>query len=292
MANRSSHLRGWIWSSPFLIGLALFTLLPAALSIAYSFTDYSLLDPPVFVGLDNYREMLADPALARATLNTFLFCLLNVSLGTILSVAIALLLEQRLPFSALARLVVFLPTLVPVVAGSLGWMWVLNADQGVLNRSLAFLHLPTPNWLGDARFALPAIVLVSLWSIGSAVVIAGASLRDVPPALYEAALLDGAGPVRRLRHVTLPMITPALTLNIIMSLIWSTQAFAAPLIMTRGGPQNATLTYAMHVYNNAFVFGRMGYACALAWVQFIATALLVALALKILSSFSHTRPAR
>lgn len=302
MSERAaSTLKGLAWTGPFFIGFFAFMLLPAILSLFYAFTDYSVLEKPVWVGLANFREMWTDATLWQAARNTILYTLATALGSTFLAVAIAILIESArstpkharwlAPLAEVTRTVVFAPTLVPVVAAALAWLWVLNTRNGTVNAALSLLGITGPDWIGSSAWALPSIVLVSLWSIGSYVLIHGAALRGVPATLYEAATIDGAGLWSRFRHVTLPMISPAIVLNIVMSLIWSLQAFAVPLVMTRGGPGNATLTYAMHVYSNAFVYSRMGYACALAWVQFIVTLALVTGFLALSSRFVYTRGA-
>lgn len=270
----------------------MFLLAPLGLSAYTSVMDHSLLDKPVYVGLENYRELLSDPLAWRAARNTALFTLLSVSLGTALSLLVALLLGQRLWLSGLARAVVFVPTLVPVVAAGLAWSWVLNTQNGPVNELLGAVGVPRsarPDWLGSAPWAMGSVVMVALWTVGSFVVIYTAAMRGVPATLYEAAMLDGAGPVRRFVSVTLPMISPAIAFNTVMSVIWSLQAFAVPMVMTRGGPEDSTLTFGMHVYNSAFVFGRMGYASALAWVQFAVTLVFVLIGLRMSRGLVHAR---
>ncbi|QOI99148.1 MAG: sugar ABC transporter permease [Phycisphaeraceae bacterium] len=286
---RSATARGLLWTSPFILGFILFTLLPAALSLRYSLTDYNLLAPPVPIGLDNFRELIADPLVAKALANTALFASINVALGTVLALGVALLVERGLPASSCLRVVVFLPTLIPVVAATLAWMWLLNPRTGLLNTALASLGIRGPDWINTAPWAMASVLMVSLWNVGGSALIYAAALRNIPRHLLDAADIDGAGPARRFFSVTLPMISPAVLLNLVMALIWSLQAFAVPLVMTRGGPDNSTLTYALLVYNNAFSYGRMGYACALAWLQFLLTAALVAIALLIARKAVHTR---
>ena len=298
MRANGSTVRGLAWTAPFFIGAGAFMLLPAALSLWYAFTDYSVLEPPVWIGLDNFREMLHDQALRQALINTALFCGATVVGSTLLSVLVAYLIERGSArgggtrvLAETARTAAFAPTLVPIVAAALAWLWVLNTQKGTVNALLSPLGL-RPDWLGTSSLALASIVMVSLWGVGSYVVIHSAAIRGVPPSLHEAATIDGCGSWGRFRHVTLPMISPAIVLNVVMSTIWSIQAFAAPLVMTRGGPGNATLTYAMHVYNNAFVYSRMGYACALAWVQFLLTLALVGTFLRLSSRMVYTRGSR
>lgn len=269
--------RGLLWAGPWLVGFAIFTAIPALLSLWFSLTDYSLLERPVFVGLANYRELAADPVVRAATRNTLVYAAMAVVGGTALSLALASLLERGLRGSGLVRAIVFAPTLAPPASAAMVWLWLYNPGDGPVARGLRAVGASSPNFLGDARWALPSLAFMGLWSVGSAVVVYSAAIRGVPRALYEAAEVDGAGPARRWRHVTLPGIAPAVLFNVVMAVIWSLQLFAAPLIMTRGGPALSTHTVSMSVYLNAFVYGRMGYACALAWVQ-----LLVTLALTIL----------
>ncbi len=282
---------GLAWVSPWLIGCVVFLLWPIAMSVYYSFTDYALVDAPVWVGLDNYRELAGDRLFVVAMANTFAYAAMAVTLGTLVSVAIAVLLEQRLKGAALVRSLVFLPTLVPVVANCVVWLWMLNPEYGFVNRLFAAAGLSGPNWLGERSTALPAMAVMGVWVIGSPLLVCSAALKEVPASLYEAAELDGMGALRRFMHVTLPMISPAIFFNGLMSVIWSLQVLAPPMIMTRGGPDNATLTYSMYVYKTAFEFGRMGYASALAWVQILVTMLLATIVVAASRRFIHYRGA-
>jgi multiple sugar transport system permease protein len=284
---RRNVLLGVAWISPWIVGTVLFLLIPVAMSVYYSLTDYSLLDRPVFIGLKNYTDMAADAVFWKALRNTAVYAGSCLVLGSILSVLIAALLEQRLKGSGLVRAIVFLPTLIPVVSASIGWMWLYNGQNGLFNSALAKLHLRGPDWLGDPRWAMPSLIIMGLWVIGSAVVICTAAMREVPETLYEAAEMDGMSPAARFRHVTLPMISPAIVFNAVMSVIWGLQVFAVPLIMTKGGPDNSTIVYSMYVYSNAFEYGRMGYASALAWVQFLISIILTVVALGAARRFVH-----
>jgi multiple sugar transport system permease protein len=287
-----SLLIGLAWTSPWLVGFVVFMLWPVAMSVYYSFTDYALVDAPVFVGLDNYRELAGDGLLAVSLANTLAYAAMAVTLSTIVSVTIAVLLEQRLRGAALVRSIVFLPTLVPVVANCVVWLWLLNPEYGLVNGVLgSFAGLHGFNWLGERATALPTMVVMGAWVIGSPLLVCGAAIKDVPASLYEAAELDGMNAARRFIHVTLPMISPALFFNGVMSVIWSLQVLAPPMIMTRGGPDNATLTYSMYVYKTAFEFGRMGYASALAWVQILITIVLAAGVVLASRRFVHYRGA-
>jgi multiple sugar transport system permease protein len=282
---------GLAWVSPWLVGFLWFLAVPAAMSLYYSFTDYSLLERPVGIGLDNYREMLGDRVFWIAVRNTGLYTLVSVTVGGALSLLIAVLLEQRLRGTSVVRALVFLPTLVPVVAGAIGWRYIFTADNGLLNVVLAKLRLPGVDWIGSPTTALWSLMLMGFWFGGSAIVIYTAALRDVPGTLYESAAIDGLGPVRRFVSVTLPSISPAVLFNTVMSTIWSLQVFAMPLLMTRGGPDNATMVFSLYVYRNAFEYGRMGYASALAWVQLLIAVALTVVALTLSRRFTHYRAA-
>ncbi|MFN0131048.1 MAG: carbohydrate ABC transporter permease [Phycisphaerales bacterium] len=271
--------RGLLWTSPWLAGFALFTAIPAAMSVWLSLTDYSLLERPVYVGLANYRELAADPVVRAAARNTMVYAAMAVIGGTVLSLVLAGLLERGLRGSGLVRAIVFAPTLAPPASAAMVWLWMYNPGDGPLARGLGAVGVSSPNFLGDARWALPSMAVMGLWSVGSAVVVYSAAMRGVPRALYEAAEVDGARAGRRWWHVTLPGIAPAVVFNVVMAVIWSLQLFAWPLIMTRGGPERSTQTLSMSVYFNAFVYGRMGYACALAWLQLVVTLGLTAVVL-------------
>jgi multiple sugar transport system permease protein len=281
-----------LWISPWIIGTIVFLAIPVGMSAYYSLTDYSLLEPPIPVGFANYREIAGDGEFWMSLKNTGVYTLGCVVFGTVLSVLIAVLLEQRLRGSGLVRAIVFLPTLIPVVSASIGWLWLYNGQNGLFNSMLARVGIHGPDWLGDARLAMPSLVFMGLWFIGSAVVICTAALREVPVSLYEAADIDGMGPLTRFRHVTLPMISPAVMFNAIMAAIWGIQVFAVPLVMTpKGGPENSTLAYSMYIFRNAFEYGRMGYASALAWIQFLLAVLITGAALWLARRFVHYRSA-
>lgn len=307
--ERQNMAKGLAFISPWIIGFFIFTLLPVVLSLYYSFCDYSLLQSPVWVGMENYRELLQDEDFWRTLKNTGYYAAVSLPAGLMVSVGLALLLNQNIKGQAAYRTIIFLPSLVPIVASSMLWMWIFNAKLGLLNTVLAAIGIEgqmtfgwlnslfglqgdaaiqpltmPPPWLNDARTAMPALILMSVWGVGHAVVIYLAGLQDVPRELYEAADIDGANGWQRLRNVTLPMISPVIFFNLIMGIIGSLQTFATAYIMTGGGPAKATYFYTMYLYNNAFVYLRMGYASAMAWIQ-----LLIVLALTAFAFWSSKR---
>lgn len=303
-AERRRLANGLAFISPWLIGFLVFLLIPVVLSFYYSFCDYSLLQSPAYIGGANYRELMADPVFLKSLRNTLVYAAIALPAGLMVSLGLALLLNQKVPGQSVYRTIIFLPSLVPTVASAMLWLWLFNTKLGLvnavlgaqpfntltkgLNAFLSLLHLPpipTPiGWLTDPAWALPALALMSLWGVGHTVVIYLAGLQDVPRELYESAELDGAGAWQRLKSVTLPMISPVIFFNLIMAIIGTFQVFSIPFIMTGGGPARATYFFTMYLYDNAFTYLKMGYASAMAWIQ-----LLIILALTALASWSSKR---
>lgn len=269
VSDRAPALTGLAWISPWLLGFVIFMAVPIGMSLWYSLTDFPLLEPPLYVGLENYQGLLSDAVFGKALWNTAVYCILFIPAASALSLLFAAALNQRLKGLWVYRTAVFIPSLVPIVAAAMIWLWLFNADQGLINVALRVVGIEGPNWLGDRDWALIALVLMGLWNIGQPVVIYLAALQDVPESLYEAASIDGMGPWRRLWHVTMPMISPVILFNVIIMTINTLQVFAVPYIMTEGGPDRATYLFTHYLYDNAFVFRKMGYACAIAWVQFV-----------------------
>jgi multiple sugar transport system permease protein len=269
-ADRRRLLTGLAFVSPWMVGFLVFTLYPLVASLGYSFCDYDALSRPVWVGALNYREMFTDRVFWQALYNTLFFAALALPMGLVMSLLVAVLLNQPVRGRPVFRAIFFLPSLIPVVASSMIWLWILNGNFGLLNYALRAVgvHHP-PQWLADPAWTKPSLVLMSLWGIGHAVVIYLAALQDVPRALYESAELDGAGGWAKLRYVTLPMISPVIYFNLIMGIIGSLQVFSQAFIMLGGGgPQRSALFYAVYLYQNAFEYGQMGYASAMAWILF------------------------
>lgn len=299
MSQRRRDIRqlakGLAFVSPWLFGLVVLTLIPVAMSAYFSLTDYSLLQRPAFVGLDNYRELMTrprngapgygDPHFWIVVCNTFYYAVVAVPAGIAVALALAMLLNLKIRGQALYRTIIFLPSLVPEVATAFIWLWMFNTKLGLVNIGLTHrwpivgaLLKDGPGWLTDPRFAMPALILMSLWGIGNTVVIFLAGLQDIPVDLHEAAQIDGAGIWTRFRHVTLPMLSPVIFFNLIMALIATLQFFSIPQLMTQGNPAEATRFYTMYLRDSAFVFLKMGYASAMAWIQVCMVLLLTAIA--------------
>lgn len=277
--------RGLAFLSPWLIGFLAFTIVPVALSLYYSFCHYSLLQAPLFKGLDNYRNLARDPVFWKVLGNTGIYALMALPLGMLVALGLAMLLNSKIRGVSIYRTIIFLPSLVPTVASAMLWLWLFNARLGLINVVLRGLGVANPpGWLTDVHWAMPALVLMSFWGLGNMVVIYLAGLQDVPRELYEAASIDGASTLRKVWHVTLPAISPVIFFNLILAIIGTLQVFAVPLILTAGGPARSTYFYTMYLYDSAFSYLKMGYASAMAWVQ-----LLIVLALTALAALSSRR---
>ena len=284
---RSQWKGGWICASPWIIGFILFSGGPILFSIVISFCDYDILNPARFTGLENYRWMLgSDPLFWKSLANT-LYMVLGIPLGMAVSLGIALLLNLKVRGIAVWRTLFYLPAIVPAVASSILWIWILNPNSGLLNAVLASVGVTGPNWLQDETTSKPGLILMGLWGAGGGMIIWLAGLKGISETYYEAAALDGAGPLRRFVHVTLPLLSPYIFFNLIMGLIGTFQIFTQAFIMTQGGPVNSTLFYAYHLFNNAFRYLQMGYASALAWVLFVIVFALTLLQMRLSKKWVH-----
>jgi multiple sugar transport system permease protein len=282
---RRHNLNGLLFCLPSLIGLAGLTLYPLAASLYYSFCSYSALKPPHWVGIGNYqliwRDLTHRGLLFEAIWNTLYYAVFAVPLGIATAFFLALLLNQKARGQAFFRTLFYVPSVVPVVASSVLWLWLLNPQHGLinlllegsrLNGALSWLGVKVPiGWLADPMWSKPALILMSLWGAGNATVIFLAGLQGVPAELYEAAELDGAGAWQKTRHVTAPMVSPYIFFMLIMGLIGAFQYFTQAWVMTNGtgSPANSTLLYPMYLFQNAFQYFKMGYACAMAWLLFV-----------------------
>ena len=262
---------GLLFCAPWLIGLSVFLVYPLFAALYYSLCDYSVLLPPVFVGLDNYAELFQDKLFWKSLYNTSFHAVGSVGLSVLIALTLAILLNSKVKGLAFYRTVFFLPSLMPLVAGSILWFVMYAGQGGVINTLLAKIGIDGPAWLSDPNWAKPAIIFMAAWGAGNAMVIFLAGLQDVPVSLYEASIIDGANWLQRMVHVTLPMISPVIYFNTIMGIIGGFQAFAQALIMTSatGIPEQSTLYYVLQLYNVGFQDLRMGYASAMAWVLFV-----------------------
>jgi len=273
MRHERRDLRnGLLFASPYIAGFLLFTLYPVIASLYYSFCQYNVVRPPVWIGLENYHTLFFDdPQFWKSLYNTLYFTAFSVPLGLAFSIGLAMLLNQKIRGMSVYRTVFFLPTIVPIVASSVLWLWVLNPESGLINGMLRQIGIEGPGWIASEHWSKPSLILMSLWGVGGAIVIFLAGLAEVPQTLYEAADIDGASRLMKFRHVTLPMLTPTILFNLVMGLINSLQYFTQVYVMTggKGTPVDSTMFYPLYLYRNSFYYLRMGYGSAMAWLLFL-----------------------
>ncbi len=272
---------GLLFISPWIGGFLLLCAYPLLSTIFYSLCDYSVLSPPIFIGATNYRDLFTDAIFWRSVYNTIFFAAFAIPLGLLVSLSLAILLNFDLPGKGVLRTIFFLPSLVPLVCVGVLWQWMLNGDLGLINyflrpfyqlaNALGGTHFAPPNWLSEARYAKWGIIFSALWGVGQAVVIYLAGLQDVPRHYYEAAEIDGANFWHKTWHITVPMISPVIYFNTVMGLIGAFQVFAIPYVMTDGGdgPERSLLFMTTYLYQNAFEYSNMGYACAIGFALFL-----------------------
>jgi ABC-type sugar transport system permease subunit len=277
---RKEQRAAYLFLSPWLIGLALFWLLPIIGSLLLSFAQWRIITPPEWVGLDNYREMLfGDRTFWLSIRVTLKYMVLSVPLYLVCGLLLSLLLNLKIRGINLFRTILFLPSVLSGVAVAVLWVALLNPDVGAVNEVLRSLGMDDPpRWLQSPTWAVPSVVLVGLWGIGGGAIIYLAGLQNISAQLYEAALLDGAGPWQRFRYVTLPMLTPTLLFVLLTGLIDAFQVFDIAYVLSRGGQGgvgDSLQFYLINLWNEAFVNGQYGYASALAWVLVLAAAAVI-----------------
>ena len=265
-----------LFLSPALLLIAVFFFIPVVASFLMSFTDfdiYSLADRSNarFVGLENYKNLLSDPLFWKAMRNTLYFVFIGVPLSLMVSLATALLLNSKLiRFMSLFRLAYFLPVVTTLVAVAVVWRYIYHPSFGLVNYLLSLMGVGTVDWLGNPKWAMPALIIMAVWkNFGYNMIIFIAGLQNIPPELYESARIDGAGKWQELIHITLPMLMPTTVFVSIITIIGYFQLFAEPYVMTQGGPMNATLSIVLLMYQEGFRWWRMGYSAALAFVLFL-----------------------
>lgn len=280
------NIEGYLFISPWIIGFVVFTAGALLGSFSISLTKWNIVGTPEIVGLANYQKMVEDRFFWQS-IKVTLYYLLNVPLNVVLGLLLALLLNQKVKGLFVFRTIFFLPSVASGVAVSLLWMWIFNPRFGIINVLLKKIGIIGPLWLGSEAWAIPALIIMSIWGVGGGMLIYLGALQGIPTAFYEAATLDGAGAWKKLLHITVPMITPVLLLNLVMGVIVSFQVFTQAYVMTDGGPNYATLFYVMYLYQQAFVWFNMGYASALSWVLFLIILVFTVIILKTSSSWVY-----
>lgn len=272
------ELTGLAFIAPWLIGFIVFTAWPFLRSIQLSFMRYDIVRPPKWVGTANYESLFTNDAVFRTSAwITLKYAAISVPLFIASGVILALLLNSDIKGIAVYRTVFFLPSIVPTVATTAIFMWLLNPQIGLVNGLLKQFGIVGPGWLSDPKWAMWSLLFMGLWGVGNSMVIYLAGLKDIPAYLYEAAIVDGASSFQRLRKITLPMLTPVIFFNLVMGVIGSLQYFTQAYIMTGGGPEDSTRFYALYLFDRAWRYADMGYASAMAWILFVAIIVLTSL---------------
>lgn len=273
-------MNAMLFISPWVVGFLVFTLTPILRSFQYSLSEYNVISPPIYVGFANYVKMLTrDQLFWKSLLNDFYMVFVGIPIGLVATLSVAILFNSKLVLRQLSflRVIFFLPTLIPLIVLCLLWIWILEPRAGVINTLLGYVGIKGPGWFADPAWAKPAFILMGIWGAGTSIILYLAALKDVPVSLHEAASIDGANGLRRLWHITLPMLAPVISYSVITGVIATFQQFALSLVMTGGGPNGATLYYSLYLYKNAFSYFQMGYASAMAWILLIIVFLLTAL---------------
>jgi multiple sugar transport system permease protein len=295
---KTSSWSGWLFCLPWILGFLLLFAWPFLASLYWSFCRFDLLNPPEWIGWENYLRLMAevgtDQGFGLALSNTLYYSLLSVPLSVALGVALAVLLSAKVRGQSVFRTLVFLPSVIPVVAASVLWLWLLDPADGMINYCLSWVGIPPQNWLTQARSAVSfegaavltstfngqplrlmgskdALVMMTLWGVGNFVVIYLAAIGDIPQSLYEAAEIDGASSLRKFIHVTLPMLSPVIFFNLVMGLIRSVQTFASIYVLSEGTgqPGGSLMMLSLKLFLSAFADFEMGYASAMAWLLFV-----------------------
>lgn len=268
-AQRRDLRDGLLFSSPFILGVLALWVGPMLYSLYLILHDWNMLKAPQFIGLGNFERMLNDPLVGKSLVNTAYYTFLGVPLQLLVAFSLAVMLNQQIRGLGIYRTVYYLPSITPAVAFAVVWIQILNPEFGVLNQVLSWFGLGPVNWLFNPAWSKPALIIMILWLTGFQMIIFLAGLQSVPKELQEAAEIDGANTWRRFVTVTIPIISPIILFNMIISIIGSFQVFTAVFIMTDGGPQDSTLFMVLYLYRNAFELFKMGYAASLAWVLFL-----------------------
>jgi multiple sugar transport system permease protein len=289
--TRQNFWIGMVFLLPWSIGFLIFTLYPMIASFIYSFSEYHTRKPLIWVGLINYITMFQDHLFWQSLLNTVYMVAVGVPLTLFASFICALLLNLKVSGQSVYRVIYFLPSIVPTVASTLLWLWILNPQSGVLNTILGYFHIPGPNWLNDPGWSKPSLILLGMWGMGNTIVIYLSGLQDVSPSLIEAAELDGANWFQRLRYVTVPMVSPITLFNLVTGMIFMFQYFAQAYVFrgtqSLGFPLNSTLFYSVYLYQVGFQYLKIGYASAMAWVLFLIILGSTILLLKVSDRFTY-----
>lgn len=270
----------YLFVTPWIIGFLAFTAWPMIYSIYLSFMKWDFIGTQRYIGWQNYEKLFSDKVFWQSLKVTFTYVFTSVPAGMVVAFLLALLLNQNVKGLSIFRTMFYMPSLVSGVANAVLWIWMFNPEFGVLNTLLSMIGIEGPDWIYDKYWALPSLILMSLWSVGGSMLIYLSGLQGISTELYEAADMDGAGSVRKFFSITIPMMSPVIFFNLVMNMIGAFQVFTEGYTMTEGGPSYATMFYVLYLYNNAFKNFKIGYASAQAWVLFIIILIFTAIVFK------------
>ncbi len=282
--ERRRTIMGYTFIMPFILGFFLWWLIPALVAAYLSFHRWNLISPPRFIGLDNFERLLNDPLILDSLKATFIYTATSVPIGLVFAFFLAILINTKIRGIAIFRTIYYLPTIVPLVASALLWAWILNTEFGLLNVAIRGLGGARVAWLQEPESAMASFIIMSMWSVGGPMIIFLAGLQGIPDVYYEAADIDGAGRVAKLRYITIPLMSPIIFFNLVIGLIGAAQEFVRAYLITGGDPENSTLFLVLYIYRTAFESQRMGYAAVLSWVLFIILMILSYLIFRYLGS--------
>ena len=281
------NIYGYLFISPFILGFLIWFLIPALIAVYLTFHDWNLISAPEFAGLENIERLFSDPLLPQSLKATFIYTIVSVPAGLVVSFILAMLLNNQMRGIGIFRTIFYMPSIIPSVAAAALWAWIYNTEFGLMNVMIRALGGSKIPWLQDGNWAQLALIILSLWSVGGPMIIFLAGLQGIPPIYYEAAEIDGAGAFRKLWHITLPLMSPIIFFNFIIGFINSFQVFIAAFLITDGGPVNATLFLVLYIYRTGFETLNMGYAAALTWLLFIILMLLSFLVFRYIGSLVY-----
>lgn len=268
--DKKEARRFYIYISLWLIGFLIFMLYPMVYSFILSFKDADITGQGHFIGFDNYiRAFTTDHLFFKSLFNTLFYTFISVPLSLIFALFVALILNQKLKGIGFFRTCFFIPYITSGLAVTLLWGWIFNPQFGLLNYALSLIHIQGPGWLTSATWSKPALILMSLWSVGNSVIIFLAALQDIPTELMECAKIDGANTIKVLFKIQIPLVTSTIFFNMLMGMIFSLQMFMPAYVLTAGGPSDSTYMYMLHLYNTTFRYYEMGYGSTLAWILFV-----------------------
>lgn len=279
--NKKEAIWGVMLALPAILGFFIWTAGPMIASFYISLTDWKIGGMPKFIGMSNYVQMFTkDPLFAKSLWTTLYFTIGSVPLILIFSFLVAVLLNQKVKFMPFFRTIFYMPSIAPVIASSVLWMWLFNPDFGLLNSALQSLGLHKLMWIYDELQVIPSLIMMNLWGMGNTMIIFLAGLQGIPEYLYEAVDIDGGNWWDKFKKITIPMMSPTIFFNLIMLVIDNMQVFSKAYVMTDGGPNNASLFYVFYLYRTAFTHSEFGYASALAWILFIIILILTIIVFK------------